>query len=104
MSFPQIPALLLALSGLVVRGMGSSSDALSLCERVVQSEMNAPHAARYSVPENGLNDAPARKGRREVESEYLPVFAAGVAAGAQGVMPVSHASTSDLIVGLDDTV
>ena len=55
------------------------------------------------MPENGLNDAPARKGRREVESEYLPVFAAGVAAGAQGVMPVSI-SASDLIVGQDDTV
>lgn len=58
------------------------------------------HFALYSVPENGLNDAPARKGRREVESEYLPVFAAGVAAGAQGVMP-SYNSIDGVPVAAD---
>lgn len=58
------------------------------------------HFALYSVPENGLNDAPARKGRREVESEYLPVFAAGVAAGAQGVMP-SYNSIDGIPVAAD---
>jgi hypothetical protein len=29
------------------------------------------HFALYSVPENGLNDAPARKGRREVRKRRL---------------------------------
>jgi|EP01047_Picozoa_sp_COSAG01_P040038 beta-glucosidase len=48
--------------------------------------MYVAHVRDY-LAGSGLNDAPARKGRREVESEYLPVFAAGVAAGAQGVMP-----------------
>ena len=38
--------------------------------------------------------------RREVESEYLPVFAAGVAAGAQGVMP-SYNSIDGIPVAAD---
>lgn len=45
------------------------------------------HFAGYSVPEGGHNAAPSTFGGvRELLSEYLPVFAKAIAAGAQGVM------------------
>lgn len=44
------------------------------------------HFAGYSAPEGGRNAAPTHAGRRELLSDFLPVFASAVANGAQGVM------------------
>jgi len=44
------------------------------------------HYAMYSIPDNGLNTAPASIGKRLCLTDFLPVFEAAVAAGAQGVM------------------
>ena len=44
------------------------------------------HYAVYSGPTSGLNTASARLGRREVLSEWLPVFGASIREGALGVM------------------
>ncbi len=48
------------------------------------------HYLAHGFAEGGLNCAPARAGRREVLSEYLPVFAAGVQAGARCAMAAYH--------------
>ena len=39
------------------------------------------HYLAHGIPESGLNCAPARAGAREILSEYLPVFEAGVREG-----------------------
>ena len=45
------------------------------------------HYLAYGIPEGGVNCANARAGRREVETEYLPVFEAAVKrAGAYNMM------------------
>ena len=45
------------------------------------------HYCVYGIPEGGINCAPARVGRREVETVYLPVFEAGITrGGAYNVM------------------
>ena len=44
------------------------------------------HYLAHGFPQAGLNCASARCGEREVRSEYLPVFAAGVKAGARNIM------------------
>lgn len=49
------------------------------------------HYLAYGFPESGLNCAPARAGEREILSEYLPVFQAGVQeAGAYNAMAAYH--------------
>ena len=45
------------------------------------------HYCVHGIPEGGLNCSPARVGRREVETVYLPVFEAGIKkAGAYNAM------------------
>ena len=45
------------------------------------------HYVLYSVPENGLNTAPAQLGRRAALSDYVPTFCAAIKeGGASGVM------------------
>ena len=45
------------------------------------------HFAAHSIPEGGLNTSPALIGKRELESDFLPVFKkAFVQGGAMGVM------------------
>lgn len=45
------------------------------------------HYCVHGIPEGGTNCSPARVGRREVETEYLPVFEAGIRkAGACNAM------------------
>ena len=44
------------------------------------------HYVLYSVPENGLNTAPAIMGRREVLQDFIPTFCAAIKSGALGVM------------------
>lgn len=45
------------------------------------------HYCVHGIPEGGLNCSPARVGRREVETAYLPVFEAGIKkAGAYNAM------------------
>lgn len=45
------------------------------------------HYCVHGIPEGGLNCSPARVGRREVETSYLPVFEAGIKkAGAYNAM------------------
>lgn len=45
------------------------------------------HYCVHGIPEGGTNCSPARVGRREIETEYLPVFEAGIRkAGAYNAM------------------
>ena len=45
------------------------------------------HYCVHGIPEGGLNRATARVGRREIESDYLPIFEAAIReAGAMNVM------------------
>lgn len=45
------------------------------------------HYCVHGIPEGGTNCSPARVGRREIETEYLPVFEAGIKkAGAYNAM------------------
>jgi hypothetical protein len=45
------------------------------------------HYAAHSIPESGLNTAPAHLGPRDLETLFLPTFKAAVMeAGARGIM------------------
>ena len=59
-------------------GAGLDSDSSVACE--------PKHYLAHGFPQGGLNCASARCGEREVRSEYLPVFAAAVGAGAPNIM------------------
>lgn len=49
------------------------------------------HYLAHGFPESGLNCSPARAGSREIRSEYLPVFAAGIQeSGAYNAMAAYH--------------
>ena len=50
------------------------------------------HYLAYGFPEAGLNCAPARAGQREILSEYLPVFEAGVVEGGAYNLMCSYTS------------
>lgn len=62
-----------------VQGEGLDRNDAVVCE--------PKHYLAHGFPQGGLNCASARCGEREVRSEYLPVFAAGVQkAGARNIM------------------
>ena len=48
------------------------------------------HYCVHGIAEGGTNCAPARAGRREVESSYLPVFEAGICEGGAYNVMVSY--------------
>lgn len=50
------------------------------------------HYCVHGIPEGGTNCSPARAGRREVESCYLPVFEAGIKEGGAYNVMVSYNS------------
>ncbi len=57
------------------------------------------HYCVHGMPEGGLNCAPARVGRREVETCYLPVFEAGIRrGGAYNVMACYNSIDGEVVV------
>ncbi len=56
------------------------------------------HYCVYGIPEGGINCAPARVGRREVETVYLPVFEAGITRGGAYNVMSSYNSVDGEIV------
>lgn len=57
------------------------------------------HYCVHGIPENGINCAPARVGRREIEQCYLPVFETAVKkAGAYNVMACYNAIDSEVVL------
>ena len=71
-----------SMVGQQVRGM---SDANNLSSPTAVAPL-LKHLLIYSIGEGGLNTMPAHAGKREVLSEFAPVFKSGVKHGAQGVM------------------
>lgn len=56
------------------------------------------HYCVHGMPEGGLNCAPARVGRREVETCYLPVFEAGIKrGGAYNVMSCYNSIDGEIV-------
>ena len=56
------------------------------------------HYCVYGIPEGGINCAPARVGRREVETVYLPVFEAGITrGGAYNVMSSYNSIDGEIV-------
>ena len=56
------------------------------------------HYCVYGIPEGGINCAPARVGRREVETVYLPVFEAGITrGGAYNVMSCYNSIDGEIV-------
>lgn len=56
------------------------------------------HYVAHGIPEGGTNCSPARTGRREVESCYLPVFEAGIVeGGAWDVMTCYNSIDGDVV-------
>jgi len=56
------------------------------------------HYCVHGIPEGGLNCAPARVGRREVETCYLPVFEAGITrGGAYNVMSCYNSIDGEVV-------
>ena len=56
------------------------------------------HYCVHGIPEGGLNCAPARVGRREVETCYLPVFEAGIKrGGAYNVMSCYNSIDGEVV-------
>ena len=57
------------------------------------------HYCVHGTPEGGLNCAPARVGRREVETCYLPVFEAGIReGGAYNVMACYNSIDGEVVM------
>lgn len=57
------------------------------------------HYCVHGIPENGINCAQARVGRREIEQCYLPVFETAVRkAGANNVMACYNAIDSEVVL------
>ncbi len=57
------------------------------------------HYCVHGIPENGINCAPARVGRREIEQCYLPVFETAIKkAGANNVMACYNAIDSEVVL------
>ena len=56
------------------------------------------HYCVHGIPEGGINCAPARVGRREVETYYLPVFEAGIKrGGAYNVMSCYNSIDGEVV-------
>ena len=56
------------------------------------------HYCVHGIPEGGINCAPARVGRREVEPYYLPVFEAGIKrGGAYNVMSCYNSIDGEVV-------
>ncbi len=68
---------------------GEQKDDISRPDAVVTEPK---HYLAYAIPEGGVNCANARAGRREVETEYLPVFEAAVKNGGAYNMMASYNS------------
>ena len=57
------------------------------------------HYCVHGIPENGINCAQARAGKREIEQCYLPVFEAAIKkAGAYNVMACYNAIDSEVVL------
>ncbi len=57
------------------------------------------HYCVHGIPEGGINCAPARVGKREIESSYLPVFEAAVKeAGAYNAMASYNSIDGDTVM------
>ncbi len=57
------------------------------------------HYCVHGIPENGINCAQARVGRREIEQCYLPVFETAIKkAGANNVMACYNAIDSEVVI------
>ncbi len=57
------------------------------------------HYCVHGIPENGINCAQARVGRREIEQCYLPVFETAITkAGANNVMACYNAIDSEVVL------
>ena len=57
------------------------------------------HYVVHGMAEGGLNCAPARVGEREIETDYLPVFAAAIReAGAYNVMACYNSIDSEVVI------
>ncbi len=57
------------------------------------------HYVGHGAPEGGTNCSPLHAGVREVETDYLPVFEAGVKhAGAKNIMAAYHSIDSEAVV------
>ncbi len=60
------------------------------------------HYVAHGIPEGGTNCSPARAGRREVESCYLPVFEAGIVkGGAYDVMTCYNSIDGEVVTCSD---
>ena len=63
---------------------GEQGDDISAPDKIAAEPK---HYCVYGIPEGGTNCSPARVGVREIETEYLPVFEAGIKkAGAYNAM------------------
>lgn len=57
------------------------------------------HYCVHGIPENGINCAQARAGRREIEQSYLPVFETAIKkAGAYNVMACYNAIDAEVVL------
>lgn len=57
------------------------------------------HYCVYGIPEGGTNCSPARVGRREVETSYLPIFEAGIKqAGACNAMASYNSVDGETVI------
>lgn len=68
-----------------------ASDAAVACE--------PKHYVGHGVPEGGTNCSPLHAGPREIETDYLPVFEAGIVrAGAPNVMAAYHSIDGEPVI------
>jgi len=75
---------------------GQQGDCLDAPDRVVSEPK---HYLAHGFAEGGLNCAPARCGEREMRSDYLPVFEAGVRdAGAKCAMAAYHSVDGEPLI------
>ena len=79
----------------IITGEQNDGDLSSDCSVITEPK----HYCVHGIPENGINCAQARVGRREIEQCYLPVFETAVKkAGAHNVMACYNAIDSEVVL------
>ncbi|MBD5455235.1 MAG: beta-glucosidase [Lachnospiraceae bacterium] len=75
---------------------GEQGDDISRTDKIVTEPK---HYCVHGIPEGGTNCSPARVGEREVETEYLPVFEAGIKkAGAYNAMASYNSIDAEAVI------